>query len=509
MTETIFLLLIATLLAGYLVIVLHELSHFFVSWLIGVDTEHVAFGIGPGIGLSRKNHTKFYFLGLPAAGHCLPFDGSHIICALPTLTKLTRDALPAEVKLVTVNGLPVVGMSVDTLWEHFELGKTKADLTLQSADGSEFHDALAIPTSRIARSFTSPKILVQLLNHDSECEAVAPTPCSKVKTRSLRLFARNSDRLTAWEHLAFFSAGPVMDFIQFSIVCTFVIPGVLEINRSLHGALVVQVLSNSPAERGGLKMGDKILALNSPTADSFEYVPDLNAVVLKKGSSTEIEMLLESDGKSRRVNIPFFDRKVFSQSKPTVSYPMIGVKLRLPEDADAPLQWSRPVQVHSQLVRWVTIVFPLGVWRQLKQIAGFEVDAPVIPKNCGNTSKFENIRFSKLLPHGLLLSSATIILIFLVSLFGTSTGSDWNYMKAMLTLISEGQNQSPPPLKAEVDKPLGIVSSAITLLLFAVVLMTVLTGFLTTHPCVPSEFEVPLKEVPFPLVGIDPRPASM
>ena len=67
-----------------------------------------------------------------------------------------------------------------------------------------------------------------------------------------------------------------------------------------HGALISAVVSNSPAERGGLSVGDVIVLWNRQPVDDAN---DLRIAIARTAPGSRVPVVLYRDGERQRLNI--------------------------------------------------------------------------------------------------------------------------------------------------------------------------------------------------------------
>jgi len=129
---------------------------------------------------------------------------------------------------------------------------------------------------------------------------------------------------------AIVAAGPVFNFLLAVIVfaCIFMFFGMPVLTNQVGG-----VEPNSPADRAGLKKGDRIFAIGSQTIESWEDLSER----IKGSEGRPLQFRLERDGRQLQLNVQPVEREGRTIFGETTKYWVIGIASAVAVEKSNPL----------------------------------------------------------------------------------------------------------------------------------------------------------------------------
>jgi regulator of sigma E protease len=225
---------VVVILGLALLVFLHELGHFTVSWLVGMKPRALYVGFPPAIAKFRRNGIEYGIGAIPLGGYV----------RIPGMQRPAADDVQALVA-------PAL----------------REDPGLTQAAG-------AVQTALAAQDFAAATAAVPALN-----AALAQAQLTPRNRRSAEQAARDVDegsggdaywRQPTWKRVAAIAAGPAMNvLVAFLLFFAVYATGAPSQNPSTR---VAQVQSNSPAAAAGLRPGDRIVAVDGRPTSTFDEV---------------------------------------------------------------------------------------------------------------------------------------------------------------------------------------------------------------------------------------------
>ena len=295
---------------GYLVfilvlcamVVIHEFGHFIVAKLLGIAVETFSVGFGPRIVGFRIGETDYRLSAIPLGGY-VKFRGENM--------ELMQ------------------GKSQGSIDEFLSHPKWKRLLVAVAGPAFNIATALAIPTIAILIGFQdsvfrTSDLVVGLVKSGSTAEAAGLKPGD-------RILGYGDNQHPTWEDffldirlrpnedlpLRIQRDGqiltPVVKLQSETIEREQV--GALGVEPSLESVKVAQVVSDSPAARAGLKLGDKIIAVDGAPITAWNQFKDVlrqsngRPLVLRvdrQGSQVDVQAAPEKDERTGDYRLGFF-----------------------------------------------------------------------------------------------------------------------------------------------------------------------------------------------------------
>ncbi|GMA69235.1 zinc metalloprotease [Leuconostoc litchii] len=261
--------IIAFLFVFGVIVTVHEFGHFIVAKKSGVLVREFAIGMGPKLLSWNRNHTAYTIRILPVGGYVrmAGMDEEPDLDAGQRL-RLTLDAQGKVTKL-------------DTRVDEAGIG-----LPFQ-VDSFDLTDALT---------------LTGYLNNESEMTIISVHhDATIIEENGVEVQVAPRDvwlqSTVVWKRILINIAGPIMNFLLALIVFSGL--GLTISSVSLNEPVVGTVQKNMPAERAGLKSGDKITAINGVTTGTW------NKVANEISSSNEKQLIVSilRDGNKKQVEV--------------------------------------------------------------------------------------------------------------------------------------------------------------------------------------------------------------
>jgi regulator of sigma E protease len=304
---------IATIIVLGVLIFVHELGHFFAAKSVGVEVQRFSIGLGPKLLGFRRGETEYVLAAIPLGGYVKmggmedevmeKIEGGGAGERVPSSRDFDAKPLWARAFVISAGVIMnmlfafVVYTAVFAIWGIPELESTRIGL-VRSAMLPPGTEALAqLPVgSSVVRVGTEP-----VRTWGDVTDALANTP-----------------------------AGPTEIVTRDPVVTLSVqLPADPEERRTMVGALrawldpaVGAVNPASPAERGGLRNGDRIMAVNGQPVSSWDDFVDK----IQSQPGQRVELLLEREGgQITRAVTPDAEREVDAATGQTRVVGKIGI----------------------------------------------------------------------------------------------------------------------------------------------------------------------------------------
>ena len=278
-----------------LLIFLHELGHFSVALAVGNRPRGFYVGFGPLLASVRRNGIEYGLRLIPAGGY-VRLPGMH----RPAVRDIDAFMGPA------LREDPSLAASVQRIRRALEVEDFSAVRALYPELQAEVAAATLRPAARRAAN------------------------------RALREVEEGTSmdaywRQPTWKRIAVIAAGPAMNILVAFLIFMIVYATGAPSNRA--STKVAQVESNTPAFSAGLKVGDRVVAVNGHQAKTFERVSTL----IRSSHGSPITVTVDRGGQLVKLG-PRETEKVngrwifgFVPAADLVSYPL-GTSTRLAAD---------------------------------------------------------------------------------------------------------------------------------------------------------------------------------
>lgn len=243
--------IIAFIIIFGILVVVHEFGHFYMAKRSGILVREFSIGMGPKLFATRKNGTTYTIRWLPLGGYVrmagMADDESEIEAGTQATLLLDEQETVQKIntsdKVTTLNGVP------------FQIAKTDLQKELW-IEGYESGDESELKRYSVSHDAT-------IVESDGTEVQIAPVD---VQFQSASLINR---MLTNF-------AGPFNNFIL--AIVAFVLFAFLNGGVPQNKAIVGTVMPNSPAQKAGLKMDDRLVKVAGKKATTFT---DFSSVIAK------------------------------------------------------------------------------------------------------------------------------------------------------------------------------------------------------------------------------------
>ncbi|WP_459127452.1 RIP metalloprotease RseP [Latilactobacillus curvatus] len=243
--------IIAFIIIFGILVVVHEFGHFYMAKRSGILVREFSIGMGPKLFATRKNGTTYTIRWLPLGGYVrmagMADDESEIEAGTQATLLLDEQETVQKIntsdKVTTLNGVP------------FQIAKTDLQKELW-IEGYESGDESELKRYSVSHDAT-------IVESDGTEVQIAPVD---VQFQSASLINR---MLTNF-------AGPFNNFIL--AIVAFVLFAFLNGGVPQNKAIVGTVMPNSPAQKAGLKMDDRLVKVAGKKVTTFT---DFSSVIAK------------------------------------------------------------------------------------------------------------------------------------------------------------------------------------------------------------------------------------
>lgn len=243
--------IIAFIIIFGILVVVHEFGHFYMAKCSGILVREFSIGMGPKLFATRKNGTTYTIRWLPLGGYVrmagMADDESEIEAGTQATLLLDEQETVQKIntsdKVTTLNGVP------------FQIAKTDLQKELW-IEGYESGDESELKRYSVSHDAT-------IVESDGTEVQIAPVD---VQFQSASLINR---MLTNF-------AGPFNNFIL--AIVAFALFAFLNGGVPQNKAIVGTVMPNSPAQKAGLKMDDRLVKVAGKKVTTFT---DFSSVIAK------------------------------------------------------------------------------------------------------------------------------------------------------------------------------------------------------------------------------------
>ncbi|MDG2985369.1 RIP metalloprotease RseP [Latilactobacillus curvatus] len=243
--------IIAFIIIFGILVVVHEFGHFYMAKRSGILVREFSIGMGPKLFATRKNGTTYTIRWLPLGGYVrmagMADDESEIEAGTQATLLLDEQETVQKIntsdKVTTLNGVP------------FQIAKTDLQKELW-IEGYESGDESELKRYSVSHDAT-------IVESDGTEVQIAPVD---VQFQSASLINR---MLTNF-------AGPFNNFIL--AIVAFALFAFLNGGVPQNKAIVGTVMPNSPAQKAGLKMDDRLVKVAGKKVTTFT---DFSSVIAK------------------------------------------------------------------------------------------------------------------------------------------------------------------------------------------------------------------------------------
>lgn len=243
--------IIAFIIIFGILVVVHEFGHFYMAKRSGILVREFSIGMGPKLFATRKNGTTYTIRWLPLGGYVrmagMADDESEIEAGTQATLLLDEQETVQKIntsdKVTTLNGVP------------FQIAKTDLQKELW-IEGYESGDESELKRYSVSHDAT-------IVESDGTEVQIAPVD---VQFQSASLINR---MLTNF-------AGPFNNFIL--AIVAFALFAFLNGGVPQNKAIVSTVMPNSPAQKAGLKMDDRLVKVAGKKVTTFT---DFSSVIAK------------------------------------------------------------------------------------------------------------------------------------------------------------------------------------------------------------------------------------
>jgi regulator of sigma E protease len=249
-------LVIAILGLAFLILV-HECGHFFASLAVGLRPRRFYVGFPPAIAKTTRNGIEYAVGAIPLGGF-VTIPGMH--------RPIPHDA---ERRLAhAVEDAPTLGGAVDRVKRALD----GTDLAAAKVAVDELGEELATHTVSPAARASAEKGIAEL------SDALGPDAYWKAPT---------------WKRLVAIGAGPAANILLAIVLFTFLFATSGQVTSVVGAVGALQSGgATSPAQRMGLKSGDRIVAVNGQAVNASDIADAINA-----SAGRQITLTVQRDGK--------------------------------------------------------------------------------------------------------------------------------------------------------------------------------------------------------------------
>ncbi|GAB6092175.1 RIP metalloprotease RseP [Furfurilactobacillus curtus] len=265
--------IIAFIIVFGILVVVHEFGHFYFAKRSGILVREFSIGMGPKLFWTRRNGTLYTIRLLPLGGYvrmagAAEDEDDELQAGTPVSLLVGSDNLVTRINTsdqgTLFNGIPVIVTNADLVDDLF-------------IEGYENGDERVIKRYQVDHDAT-------IIEHDGTEVLIAPRD---VQFQSA----------TLWHRILTNFAGPLNNFILAWLVFAimgFAMGGVASNSNQISG-----VIAHTPAARAGLRNGDRVLAVNGKSTQTWTAVT--TAITAdKKGA---INLTVNHAGRHRQLSI--------------------------------------------------------------------------------------------------------------------------------------------------------------------------------------------------------------
>jgi len=282
--------ILGAILAIFSVVIIHEFGHFFVARLMGVRVLRFSIGFGKALwSKTTKSGTEFVVAILPLGGY-VRMLGEGDDAAPEDLVRYAYNHKPILARMAIILAGPVMNFlfAILLFWIIFLSGVTHIKPTvgqvlpnsIAAQGGLKSGDVI----QKIDRTKTHSwqRVLMTIIAHVGDKGFMSMTVLPKASTQQKQLSLPLKSWVIKKRRPDFFKSLGIVPF------------------RPRYPMVIDKVLKDSPAQKGGLKSGDKIITLNGKKQNDMLDV--IKAIKEKPGKNIRLTILRK--GKHLTLNIP-------------------------------------------------------------------------------------------------------------------------------------------------------------------------------------------------------------
>src|SRR3989339_435130 len=258
--------LIVFILVLGVIILIHELGHFFFAKRANILCHEFAIGMGPAIWQKRKGETIYSIRSIPIGGY-VSMAGEAVSDALIKREQVIGVKLNQQGQVIHINLVDTVESDLMGIVRDYDLY------------GKDF-DPLFIDLD-VNGKIEHLSVLRDATYKLSQTKEMWITPSEK-----------SFESKTLWQRFLVIFAGPFMNFVLAFVLFLFV--GFFILKPNLDSSEVSFVGENTPADTMGLEVGDVITDINGETITSWN---DLS-LVMKQNQTVHLSISYRRDGQT-------------------------------------------------------------------------------------------------------------------------------------------------------------------------------------------------------------------
>jgi regulator of sigma E protease len=258
--------LIVFILVLGVIILIHELGHFFFAKRANILCHEFAIGMGPAIWQKRKGETIYSIRSIPIGGY-VSMAGEAVSDALIKREQVIGVKLNQQGQVIHINLVDTVESDLMGIVRDYDLY------------GKDF-DPLFIDLE-VNGKIEHLSVLRDATYKLSQTKEMWITPSEK-----------SFESKTLWQRFLVIFAGPFMNFVLAFVL--FLIVGFFVLKPNLDSSEVSFVGENTPADTMGLEVGDVITEINGETITSWN---DLS-LVMKQNQTVHLSISYRRDGQT-------------------------------------------------------------------------------------------------------------------------------------------------------------------------------------------------------------------
>lgn len=249
-----------------IIILVHELGHFFVAKRCGILCHEFSIGMGPAVWSTKKGETTYSIRAIPLGGY------------------VAMAGEEAEKEMVKVGQKVGLLLNRQGLVEKIYLDyENQSDLLIGEIKSIDLYKELTIHIETENG---------QIMNYQVEHNALY---VYNKGTQQIAPYDRCLESKSKLARLATMAAGATMNFIL-ALVLLFIV-GLVQ-GEMIYSNTVGSVVDTSPAQMAGLQAGDQIVEYNGQVVNSWT---DLIAAI--DSSSTQTTLVINRNGQSQTLTI--------------------------------------------------------------------------------------------------------------------------------------------------------------------------------------------------------------
>lgn len=277
--------ILAAILAIFSVVIIHECGHFFVARLMGVRVLRFSIGFGKALwSKTTKAGTEFVIAILPLGGY-VRMLGEGDNAPPEDLVRYAYNRKPVLARMAIILAGPLMNFlfAIFLFWIIFLSGVAHIKPTvgqvlpnsIAAQGGLKAGDVIKSIDGRKTNSWQ--RVVMGIITHMGDKGHMRITVMSVSHTQSKTLYLPLKNWTVKKRRPDFFKSLGIVPF------------------RPKIPAVVDKVLNNSPAEKGGLRKGDRIIAINGKKKDNMLAVIQ----VIQSNPGKNVHLTILRGGKQR------------------------------------------------------------------------------------------------------------------------------------------------------------------------------------------------------------------